>query len=83
MMTGIFIVEWAAGWIEIESAFRSSGPFPFALSVLCLLAVFGLVGFYEEAFSRGYGLTNLAEGLLLRGVCRRRRPRPDHGGSGR
>ena len=65
LMAGIFLVERAAGWIEVTSTFQSTGPLPFAVSVLFMLVVFGLVGFYEEAFSRGYGLKNLAEGLNL------------------
>lgn len=65
LMAGIFMVERAAGWVEVTSTFYSAGPLPFGVSILFMLVVFGLVGFYEEAFSRGYGLTNLAEGLNL------------------
>jgi len=65
LMAGIFAVERAAGWIQVTSTLHSSGPLPFGISILFMLVVFGLVGFYEEAFSRGYGLTNLAEGLNL------------------
>jgi len=65
LMAGIFSVERAAGWVEVTSTFHSAGPLPFGVSILFMLVVFGLVGFYEEAFSRGYGLTNLAEGLNL------------------
>jgi membrane protease YdiL (CAAX protease family) len=65
LMAGVFMVEYAAGWIEISATFRSDGPLPFEVAILFMLVVFGLVGFYEEAFSRGYGLRNLAEGLNL------------------
>jgi membrane protease YdiL (CAAX protease family) len=65
LMAGIFVLEVTAGWIEITSTLQSSGTMPFAVSILFMLVVFGLVGFYEEAFSRGYGMKNLAEGLNL------------------
>jgi membrane protease YdiL (CAAX protease family) len=65
LMAVIFLVERAAGWIEVTSTFDTTGPLPFGVSILFMLVVFGLVGFYEEAFSRGYGLKNLAEGLNL------------------
>jgi membrane protease YdiL (CAAX protease family) len=65
LMAGIFLVERAAGWIEVTSTFHTTGPLPFGVSIFFMLVVFGLVGFYEEAYSRGYGLKNLAEGLNL------------------
>jgi membrane protease YdiL (CAAX protease family) len=65
LMAGVFMVEYAAGWIEITATFQSDGPLPFGASILFMLVVFGLVGFYEETFSRGYGLRNLAEGFNL------------------
>ena len=68
LMAGIFVVEMTAGWVEITSAFHSGSQVPFVISIFFMLVVFGLVGFYEEAFSRGYGLKNLAEGLNLPGV---------------
>lgn len=68
LMAGIFLVERTAGWIEITTAWQSPGPFPFGVAILLMLVVFALVGFYEEAFSRGYGLKNLAEGLNLQSV---------------
>jgi membrane protease YdiL (CAAX protease family) len=64
LMTGIFFVELAAGWIAITGSFEvvgSEGSFP--LVILVPFVVFVCVGFYEELVSRGYQLTNIAEGL--------------------
>ncbi len=63
LMLGIFLAEWAAGWIRIRGALqvgRSSLP-----GLATALVTFICVGIYEEAMSRGYPLRNLAEGLNL------------------
>lgn len=64
LMTGIFFLELAFGWVSVTGSFESelSGT-PFVLAILLPLAIFLCVGVYEEALSRGYQLTNLAEGL--------------------
>ncbi len=63
----IFLVELAAGWITITSFFHSFQPGVSALTnLLVSLIVFICVGIYEEMFSRGYQIRNLAEGLNFR-----------------
>jgi uncharacterized protein len=63
-MSGVFLVQFAFGWVTVTGSFESGVPgAPFVLAVLLPLAVFLCVGVYEEALSRGYQLTNLAEGL--------------------
>ncbi|MDX6379374.1 MAG: protease family protein [Rubrobacteraceae bacterium] len=64
LMAGIFFMELAAGWIAVTGTFEvvdRSGSF--ALAILVPLVTFVCVGFYEELMSRGYQLTNMAEGL--------------------
>jgi hypothetical protein len=70
LMGLVFLVEWGAGWISIESVLRAPGPdFSFAGAILIELLAFVGVGIQEELFSRGYQLKNLSEGLhALRGV---------------
>jgi membrane protease YdiL (CAAX protease family) len=62
----IFGAEWALGWIRIEGWLWDSRP---VLGVVALvggsLAVFALVGFYEELTFRGYYLHNIRDGLGL------------------
>lgn len=72
LMTGVFLVEWAAGWITVEGFFRTgSSEQPFALAFLTPLVLFVCVGIYEETLSRGYLLRNLSEGFHLPWVGRR------------
>lgn len=69
LMTGIFLVELALGWVTVTGSFRSSSPnIPFAFAILLPLAAFVLVGIYEELFSRGYQLRNMAESLNYPGL---------------
>jgi len=64
LMTAIFLVELAAGWITVTGTFETIGNGkPFSLAILLPLVVFVCVGFYEELLSRGYQLQNMAEGL--------------------
>ncbi len=64
LMTAVFFLELAAGWITITGAFETVGEgSSFALSILFVLVAFACVGFYEELLSRGYQLQNMAEGL--------------------
>lgn len=66
LMTLIFLAELALGWVTVSGVFATRNPdIPFVLAMLPPLLLFLLVGFYEELFSRGYQLTNLAEGLNL------------------
>ena len=64
LMALIFAVELAAGWIDVTGFFVTQNPAtPFALAILLPALIFILVGIGEEVLSRGYQLTNLAEGL--------------------
>ncbi|MFN8495992.1 MAG: CPBP family intramembrane glutamic endopeptidase [Caldilineaceae bacterium] len=64
LMFLIFAVEWAAGWLTITGAFQTATPHtPFGRAILDPIILFFCVGIYEEFFSRGYQLKNLAEGF--------------------
>jgi hypothetical protein len=59
-----FLVEWLAGWVVVTGTFVTQFPdLGFGLALIFPLFLFLTVGFYEELFSRGYQLKNLAEGL--------------------
>lgn len=64
LMAFVFLVEWAAGWLRIEGTLvnRLSNA-SFAAWIGTNAIVFLCVGIYEELFSRGYLLRNLAEGF--------------------
>lgn len=64
LVAGIFLVEYAAGWVVVTDTFHDGGS-PFALwqGMALSLALFLAVGLYEELLVRGYLLTNVAEGL--------------------
>jgi membrane protease YdiL (CAAX protease family) len=61
LMTGIFGVELALGWIAITGTFTPPGTF--LPGFLAVSALFFVVGVQEELLARGYLLTNLCEGL--------------------
>jgi membrane protease YdiL (CAAX protease family) len=64
LMIGIFLTEWAAGWITITGTLQTTKPSQsFILALFQPLALFLAVGIYEELISRGYLLQNLAEGF--------------------
>jgi hypothetical protein len=72
MMTAIFLVELAVGWVTIRGTLQTARPGqPFAQAFAMPLVLFLCVGIYEEALSRGYLLRNLSEGLSFRFVGRR------------
>jgi hypothetical protein len=64
LMTGIFTVERAAGWVTVQEVMRSGGE-PLLQALLMPTILFVSVGIYEEAVFRGYILRNLAEGFNL------------------
>jgi membrane protease YdiL (CAAX protease family) len=67
LMLVIFLVELAAGWVTVSGVWATRNPaLPFPVAILPSLAIFLAVGFYEELFSRGYQLRNLAEGMNWR-----------------
>ncbi len=72
LMTGIFLVEWAAGWVTVTDTFHVESGHSFAVSIIPSLVFFVAVGIYEEMLSRGYLLLNVAEGLRFRFI------RPQH-----
>ena len=64
LMTGVFLVALAAGWIRVAGLFAAgSAPGGFAGGFLTLVVLFLVVGLSEEIVARGYVLTNVAEGL--------------------
>jgi len=64
LMSAVFLIELAAGWVEVSDSFRASGG-SFWSMLFFALAAFVCVGFYEEMLSRGYQIRNLAEGLNM------------------
>lgn len=66
LMGLIFLVEWAAGWIQIQGTQANHYPdWSFAAWMGSNALFFICVGIYEEFFTRGYLLRNLAEGLRI------------------
>lgn len=64
LMLLIFLIELLAGWVTVTGTLVTTDPdVPFILAILGPLLVFLAVGIYEETFSRGYQLRNLAEGF--------------------
>ncbi len=65
-MGGIYLVEWAAGWLDFTGFAWQSQPVGHVLiGLLLMLAVFIVVGWQEELLTRGYWLQNLEQGLNL------------------
>ena len=64
LITTIFLIELAAGWVTITGTFVTGNPdSAFAVAILFPILTFLLIGLEEELFFRGYILTNMAEGL--------------------
>jgi membrane protease YdiL (CAAX protease family) len=64
LLSIIFLVELAFGWITVTGFLHSSNStMPFITGLLETIVLFLCVGIYEELFSRGYLLRNLAEGF--------------------
>ena len=68
LMTGVFLVEFWAGWVTVAGTFEAVSGESFFPAILAPVVFFLCVGFYEELSSRGYQLTNIAEGLKFPGV---------------
>lgn len=67
LMTGVFGVERALGWVTVTGAFVSGAAGrPFALAFLTPVLVFVCVGILEEVLFRGFLLRNLAQGIAGR-----------------
>ena len=69
MMGCVFLIELAAGWVTISDTLDTgnSGQ-AFFLPLLVFVILFVCVGFSEELNSRGYHLTNIAEGFYFKGI---------------
>lgn len=67
LMTGIFLVELAAGWITVTGFFVVGGQpaWTFPLWFLVSVAAYVAGSVVEELLHRGFLLTNLAEGLRV------------------
>ncbi|MCB0129505.1 MAG: CPBP family intramembrane metalloprotease [Caldilineaceae bacterium] len=66
LISGIFLVELALGWVEVTGLFQVAQPgVPFALAMLGPIIVFIVIGITEELLARGYEIRNLAEGFNL------------------
>lgn len=66
LMTGVFLVELAAGWVVIVGVFETTGGGGlFAPAVFAALVALISVGIHEELLFRGYEIKNAAEGLTL------------------
>jgi len=64
LMGLIFLAESLAGWVTISGTFVTTQEgWLFPLAILIPVVMFVMVGISEELFSRGYQLTNLAEGF--------------------
>ncbi len=66
LMAIVFLVENAAGWLQVSGTRVNNHPeWSFNLWAIANAGFYLCVGIYEELFSRGYLLRNLAEGLRI------------------
>ncbi len=64
LMTGIFVLEWWAGWITVTGRWVSyMAGIPFALAIWSPLVLFIVVAIAEELLARGNQTLNMTEGL--------------------
>lgn len=64
LMVSIFLAQSAFGWVRVEDTLDSSiSGVSFWPAILLPVVLFVFIGIYEEMFSRGYQLLNIAEGL--------------------
>ena len=69
MMTGIFLLELAAGWITITGTYTANiYGWTFPAAIILALVTFILMAASEELTARGYQIKNLSEGLNLRSL---------------
>jgi hypothetical protein len=68
LMALVFLVEWSAGWLTITGTLQSPDGVGFGVAILTPLVLFFSVGIYEELWSRGYQLKNVAEGFAFWGI---------------
>lgn len=66
LMSGIFVVEWALGWLVVTDTFQPApGVASFDEGILRSVMLFVAVGIQEELVSRGWLLRGLGECLGL------------------
>jgi membrane protease YdiL (CAAX protease family) len=64
LMSGIFFLQLAFGWVSVIGTFESAVPATsFWLALLLPVVIFLCAGISEEVLFRGYQLRNVAEGL--------------------
>ena len=69
LMGLIFLIEWGLGWIQMEGIQVNRAPaWPWGAWILSDVVLFLCVGIYEEFFTRGYLLRNLAEAFRTRRI---------------
>ena len=73
MMSFIFLIQLSMGWITITDYFHThSDAQEFLPAILVFAMLFIFVGIYEELLSRGYHITNMAEGFKTNPVNHKR-----------
>lgn len=67
LMAGIFVIEWAAGWVNVVDTWVAPAGTPFWVAILPPLVLFIVVAIAEEVLSRGNQLLNFTEGFVFAG----------------
>ncbi|MBI3242643.1 MAG: CPBP family intramembrane metalloprotease [Chloroflexi bacterium] len=66
IMGAIFVIEWALGWLRVESmAWTTESLFTVIIQLFVWLLIFLAGAWTEELLCRGYWLQNIAEGRGL------------------
>ena len=69
LIGSVFLIELAAGWVTISDTLHTANSEgSFILKLIVFVILFVCVGFSEELNSRGYHLTNIAEGFNFKAI---------------